>query len=73
MAIPPPPSANGTTRRNGRSRRSGPFDHWPTGLGFEYFYGFIGGESSKWEPRLYRDTIPVENDRRRRASTSPPR
>ena len=38
----------------------GPFDRWPTGLGFEYFYGFMGGESSQWEPRLYRDTIPVE-------------
>ncbi|HTZ71925.1 MAG TPA: arylsulfatase [Acetobacteraceae bacterium] len=38
----------------------GPFDHWPTGLGFEYFYGFMGGESSEWEPRLYRDTVPVE-------------
>ena len=38
----------------------GPFDHWPTGLGFEYFYGFLGGESSQWEPRLYRNTVPVE-------------
>jgi len=38
----------------------GPFDHWPTGLGFEYFYGFMGGESSQWEPRLYRNTVPVE-------------
>jgi arylsulfatase len=40
---------------------AGPFNHWPTGLGFEYFYGFLGGESSEWEPRLYRDTTPVEN------------
>ena len=38
----------------------GPFDHWPTGLGFEYFYGFLWGESSQWEPRLYRNTVPVE-------------
>ena len=38
----------------------GPFDHWPTGLGFDYFYGFMGGESSEWEPRLYRNTAPVE-------------
>ena len=38
----------------------GPFDHWPTGLGFEHFYGFMGGEVSEWEPRLYRDTVPVE-------------
>jgi arylsulfatase len=38
----------------------GPFDHWPTGLGFEYFYGFLWGESSQWEPRLYRNTVPVD-------------
>ena len=37
----------------------GPFDRWPTGLGFEYFYGFMGGESSQWEPTLYRNTMPV--------------
>jgi arylsulfatase len=40
---------------------AGPFDHWPTGLGFEYFYGFMGGESSNWEPRMFRGTNPVEN------------
>ena len=39
---------------------SGPFDHWPTGLGFEYFYGFIWGATSQWEPRLYRNTVAVE-------------
>jgi len=39
---------------------SGPFDHWPTGLGFEYFYGFQAGEDSQWEPRLFRNTVPVE-------------
>lgn len=38
----------------------GPFEHWPTGLGFEYFYGFLGGEDSQWHPRLYRNTTPVE-------------
>jgi arylsulfatase A-like enzyme len=38
---------------------AGPFDRWPTGLGFEYFYGFIGYGSSQWEPNLYRNTIPV--------------
>jgi arylsulfatase len=38
----------------------GPFDHWPTGLGFEHFYGFMGGEASEWEPRLYRDVTPVD-------------
>lgn len=39
----------------------GPFDHWPTALGFEYFYGFMGGRENEWEPSsLYRNTTPVE-------------
>ena len=40
--------------------QSGPFDRWPTGLGFEYFYGFNGGETSQYEPQLYKNTLPVE-------------
>jgi len=39
---------------------AGPFDRWPTGLGFEYFYGFLGAAVSQWEPTLYRNTTPVE-------------
>ena len=39
---------------------AGPFDHWPTSLGFEYFYGFLGGMDNQWHPRLYRNTTPVE-------------
>ena len=39
---------------------AGPFDRWPTGLGFERFYGFLGGEASQWEPALYDQTTPVE-------------
>jgi len=39
---------------------TGPFDHYPTSLGFEYFYGFLGGADSQWEPRLFRNTLPVE-------------
>lgn len=39
---------------------AGPFDRWPTGKGFEYFYGFMGGETSQWEPQLYQNTEPVE-------------
>lgn len=35
---------------------AGPFDHWPTGLGFEYFYGFIGGATNQWHPTLVRGT-----------------
>ncbi len=38
---------------------SGPFDRWPTGLGFEYFYGFIGYGTSQWEPNLYRNVDAV--------------
>lgn len=39
---------------------AGPFDQWPTGLGFfEYFYGFIGFGSSQWEPNLYQNTLPA--------------
>jgi arylsulfatase A-like enzyme len=41
----------------------GPFDAWPTGSGFEHFYGFIGGESNQYAPAIYRDTVPVEPDR----------
>jgi arylsulfatase len=39
----------------------GPFDHWPTGGGgFEYFYGFIAGETNQWNPALFNGTIPIE-------------
>src|SRR5277367_6705470 len=42
----------------------GPFDAWPTGGGgFEYFYGFIGGETNQYSPALYEGTSPVEPDR----------
>lgn len=37
----------------------GPFDLWPTGMGFEYFYGFIGGDTSQWQPNLFRNTSPI--------------
>jgi arylsulfatase len=35
--------------------QAGPFDQWPSGMGFEYFYGFNGGETNQWEPFLFRD------------------
>ncbi|MBK7973719.1 MAG: arylsulfatase [Deltaproteobacteria bacterium] len=38
----------------------GPFDRWPTGHGFDYFYGFLAGETSQWEPRLVENTNQVE-------------
>jgi arylsulfatase len=39
---------------------AGPFDQYPTGLGFNHFYGFIAGETSQYEPRLFENTNPVE-------------
>ena len=39
---------------------AGPFNHWPTGLGFEYFYGFLAASDSQWEPHLYRNTTQVD-------------
>jgi len=41
----------------------GPFHQWPTGSGFEYFYGFIGGEANQYYPGLYEGTSPVEPSR----------
>jgi arylsulfatase A-like enzyme len=38
----------------------GPFDQWPTGSGFEYFYGFLGGETNQYYPALYEGTTAVE-------------
>ena len=43
-----------------QSSQAGPFDLWPTGLGFEYFYGFLGGDTSQWAPALYENNKPVE-------------
>ena len=41
----------------------GPFRQWPTGSGFEYFYGFIGGETNQWYPAIYEGTIPIEPEK----------
>lgn len=41
---------------------AGPFDNWPTGLGFEYFYGFNAGDSDQFAPNLYRGTSRVDPD-----------
>src|SRR4029453_7780502 len=38
--------------------QAGPFDQWPSGMGFEYFYGFMGGETNQWTPYLFRDPTP---------------
>ena len=39
---------------------NGPYDRTPTGRGFDYFYGFIAGETSQWEPALWENTTPIE-------------
>jgi arylsulfatase len=38
---------------------AGPFDRWPTGMGFEYFYGFVGGDANQWQPNLFRNTTQI--------------
>jgi arylsulfatase A-like enzyme len=43
-----------------KASQAGPFDQWPTGLGFEYFYGFVGGDTSQWQPNLFRNTSVIE-------------
>ena len=42
-----------------QSSQIGPFDQWPTGMGFEYFYGFVGGDTSQWQPNLFRNTTQI--------------
>jgi arylsulfatase len=39
--------------------QAGPFDQWPVGMGFEHFYGFVGGDTSQWQPNLFNDTTPI--------------
>jgi arylsulfatase len=43
-----------------QSSQAGPFDLCPTSLGFEYFYGFIGGDTDQWHPALFDGTHPIE-------------
>ncbi|MBR0670474.1 arylsulfatase [Roseomonas soli] len=39
---------------------AGPFANWPVGMGFDYFYGFVGGDTSQWQPgNLFRNTTPI--------------
>jgi arylsulfatase A-like enzyme len=42
-----------------QASQAGPFDQWPIGMGFEYFYGFVGGDSSQWQPNLFRNTTAI--------------
>lgn len=43
-----------------QNNQAGPFDLWPTGLGFEFFYGFIGGDASQWRTPVIEGTRPIE-------------
>lgn len=43
-----------------QNSQAGPFDLWPTGLGFEYFYGFIGGDAHQFSPALFEGTTAIE-------------
>ncbi len=38
---------------------AGPFDQWPSGMGFDFFYGFMGGETDQWTPNLFQDHTPI--------------
>ena len=42
-----------------QASQAGPFDQWPTGMGFDYFYGFVGGDASQWQPNLFRNTTAI--------------
>jgi arylsulfatase len=43
-----------------QTTNKGPFDNWPTGYGFEYFYGFLGGAASQYEPQMVRNTTQLD-------------
>ncbi len=43
-----------------QTSQAGPFDLWPTGLGFDHFYGFIGGDTSQWRPAVTEGTKPID-------------
>lgn len=46
---------------NWEASDAGPFDHWPTGMGFDHFFGFVGGDTDQYAPHLYRDNSRVSD------------
>jgi arylsulfatase len=44
------------------SSQAGPFDLWPSGLGFEYFYGFLGGDADQWHTPIFENTRPIQSE-----------
>jgi arylsulfatase len=53
-----------------QTSQAGPFDLWPTGLGFEYFYGFIGGDTDQWHSAIYEGTTPIEAEEQSRGKSA---
>jgi arylsulfatase A-like enzyme len=43
-----------------QTSQAGPFDLWPTGLGFDHFYGFVGGDTHQWRPAVVEGTKPID-------------
>jgi len=43
-----------------QASQAGPFDQWPIGMGFDYFYGFVGGDANQWQPNLLRNTTAID-------------
>src|SRR5262252_9450965 len=50
------------------SSQAGPFDLWPSSLGFEYFYGFLGGDADHWHTPIFENTRPIESEEQLRGS-----
>jgi arylsulfatase A-like enzyme len=50
------------------SSQAGPFDLWPVGLGFEYFYGFLGGDADQWHTPIFENTRPIESEEQLRGA-----
>ena len=50
------------------SSQAGPFDLWPSSLGFEYFYGFLGGDADQWHTPIFENTRPIESEEQIRGS-----
>jgi len=42
-----------------QASQAGPFNQWPIGMGFDYFYGFVGGDTSQWQPNLFHNTTAI--------------
>lgn len=59
MATAHPGSARTHNTPEFQASQAGPFDQWPTGMGFDYFYGFVGGDANQWQPNLFRNTAGI--------------